>query len=85
MRNVGIQTGQPNERPSIFFKDNTSVGLGINAVDVTANNALSNGNIANSIDVSLMNYPEPYVRQSFCPAICIEKHQKSRELSRQGS
>ena len=36
MQNVGIQTGPgPNERPSIFFKDNTSTGLGINNVSVT--------------------------------------------------
>ena len=36
MQNVGIQTGPgPNERPSIFFKDNTSAGLGISNVSVT--------------------------------------------------
>ena len=36
MQNVGIQTGPgPNERPSIFFKDNTSTGLGISNVSVT--------------------------------------------------
>ena len=39
MQNVGIQTGPTaNERPSIFFKDNTSSGLGINTVDVTTQN-----------------------------------------------
>jgi flagellin len=36
MQNVGIQTGpSANERPSIFFKENTSKGLGIDGVDVT--------------------------------------------------
>lgn len=36
MQNVGIQTGPTaNERPSIFFKDNTTSGLGIESVDVT--------------------------------------------------
>ncbi len=36
MQNVGIQTGPTaNERPSIFFKDNTTSGLGIDTVDVT--------------------------------------------------
>jgi flagellin len=36
MQNVGIQTGpSANERPSIFFKDNTASGLGIDTVDVT--------------------------------------------------
>ena len=36
MQNVGIQTGPTaNERPSIFFKDNTTPGLGIDTVDVT--------------------------------------------------
>ena len=36
MQNVGIQTGPTaNERPSIFFKDNTTAGLGIDTVDVT--------------------------------------------------
>ena len=36
MQNVGIQTGPTaNERPSIFFKDNTAAGLGIDTVDVT--------------------------------------------------
>jgi len=35
MQNVGIQTGPTaNERPSIFFKDNTTEGLGIDGVDV---------------------------------------------------
>jgi len=33
---VGIQTGPTaNERPSIFFKDNTTAGLGIDGVDVS--------------------------------------------------
>ena len=36
MQNVGIQTGPgAKERPSIFFKDNTSTGLDIDTVDVT--------------------------------------------------
>lgn len=36
MQNVGIQTGPTaNERPSIFFKDNTVSGLKIDTVDVT--------------------------------------------------
>ena len=36
MQNVGIQTGPTvDERPSIFFKDNTSSGLGIENVSVT--------------------------------------------------
>ena len=36
MQNVGIQTGPTaNERPSIFFKNNTTEGLGIDGVDVT--------------------------------------------------
>ena len=36
MQNVGIQTGpSANERPSIFFKDNTTVGLGIDGVSIT--------------------------------------------------
>lgn len=36
MQNVGIQTGpSANERPSIFFKDNTSSGLKVDSVDVT--------------------------------------------------
>ena len=36
MQNVGIQTGPTaNERPSIFFKDNTSSGLKVDTVDVT--------------------------------------------------
>ena len=36
MQNVGIQTGPTvDERPSIFFKDNTSSGLGIETVAVT--------------------------------------------------
>jgi flagellin len=36
MQNVGIQTGpSANERPSIFFKDNTTSGLGIGTVSVT--------------------------------------------------
>jgi len=36
MQNVGIQTGPTaNERPSIFFKDSTTSGLSIEAVDVT--------------------------------------------------
>jgi len=36
MQNIGIQTGPTaNERPSIFFKDNTSSGLGIATVDVS--------------------------------------------------
>ena len=35
-QNVGIQTGpSANERPSIFFKDNTTAGLGIEEVEVT--------------------------------------------------
>jgi len=37
MQNVGIQTGPTaNERPSIFFKDSSSSGLGINTVDVSS-------------------------------------------------
>ena len=36
MQNIGIQTGPTaNERPSIFFKDNTTSGLQISSVDVT--------------------------------------------------
>ena len=36
MQNIGIQTGPTaNERPSIFFKNNTSSGLGIATVDVS--------------------------------------------------
>ena len=36
MQNVGIQTGPTaNERPSIFFKDNSSSGLGVDTVDVS--------------------------------------------------
>ena len=36
MQNIGIQTGpSANERPSIFFKESTSHGLGIDTVDVT--------------------------------------------------
>ena len=36
MQNVGIQTGPTaNERPSIFFKDSSTEGLGIDGVDVT--------------------------------------------------
>ena len=36
MQNVGIQTGpSANERPSIFFKDNTTAGLSIENVSVT--------------------------------------------------
>ena len=36
MQNIGIQTGPTaNERPSIFFKDNTSSGLGIDTVNVS--------------------------------------------------
>ena len=36
MQNVGIQTGPTaNERPSIFFKDNTTSGLSIDTVSVT--------------------------------------------------
>ena len=36
MQNVGIQTGpSANERPSIFFKDNTTSGLGIGTLSVT--------------------------------------------------
>ena len=36
MQNVGIQTGPtPDERPSIFFKDNTTSGLSIDTVSVT--------------------------------------------------
>ena len=36
MQNIGIQTGpSANERPSIFFKESTSNGLGIDTVDVT--------------------------------------------------
>ena len=36
MQNIGIQTGPTaNERPSIFFKENTTEGLGIDGVDVT--------------------------------------------------
>ena len=36
MQNVGIQTGPtPDERPSIFFKDNTTTGLSIDTVSVT--------------------------------------------------
>ena len=36
MQNIGIQTGpSANERPSIFFKDNTSSGLGIESVNIT--------------------------------------------------
>ena len=36
MQNVGIQTGPTaNERPSIFFKDNTTSGLNIDTVSVT--------------------------------------------------
>lgn len=36
MQNIGIQTGPTaNERPSIFFKDNTTNGLQISSVDVT--------------------------------------------------
>ena len=36
LQNVGIQTGPTaNERPSIFFKENTTEGLGIDGVDVT--------------------------------------------------
>ena len=36
LQNVGIQTGpSANERPSIFFKDNTSSGLNIDTVDVS--------------------------------------------------
>ena len=36
LQNVGIQTGPTaNERPSIFFNDNTTSGLGVDTVDVT--------------------------------------------------
>ena len=36
LQNVGIQSGPTaNERPNIFFKDNSSSGLGIDTVDVS--------------------------------------------------
>ena len=39
MQNVGIQTGpSANERPSIFFRNSTSAGLGIENVDITTQN-----------------------------------------------
>ena len=39
MQNVGIQTGpSANERPTIFFRNGTSAGLGIENVDITTQN-----------------------------------------------